>query len=316
MSAAQYGFRKGRSTVDCLTLFVHQMTTRLDRDKKAVAVFFDLKAAFDTVPHGPLLRKLQHSYDIPNIILRWLQSYLSGRSYAVRVNGVCSSTRPVPSGVPQGSCVGPTLFIAYIDGLNSLHLSSGSECLCYADDLVLYKSIKSAQDELDLQQDINKISQFIKSLHLQLNTNKTKYLVFGRHSSPPSLSLCLAVDQVPIESVDFYKYLGVYFDRKLSFSHHSDISAKSAAKAIGTYNTKFSMVAPKHVFETIYHSCIVHALLSSSEAWWPQHGYTRCCVENMTPRVRTCVVLCRRRGRVVKALAQGRGLVMALMAIS
>ncbi len=179
ISNIQYGFRSGRSTVDCLANVVHSCSAMLDDHKKAVGVFFDLRAAFDSVDHQLLIAKLQHQYLIPSAILRWLTSYLSDRKYCVSVNGVLSSERAVSSGVPQGSVIGPTLFLAFIDGLTGLILSPSTQCFLYADDLLLLKPITCAKDEADLQADICSISNYIKSISLEVNVTKTKYLVLA-----------------------------------------------------------------------------------------------------------------------------------------
>ncbi|MCP3668309.1 MAG: hypothetical protein GY696_38455, partial [Gammaproteobacteria bacterium] len=127
--------------------------------KKAIGVLFDLRAAFDSVDHQLLLAKLQHQHQIPPAILRWLTSHLSNRKYRVSVNGALSSERSVSSGVPQGSVIGPSLFLAFIDGLTGLILSPSTQCFLYADDLLLLKPITCAKDEADLQADICSISK-------------------------------------------------------------------------------------------------------------------------------------------------------------
>ncbi|MCP3667072.1 MAG: reverse transcriptase family protein [Gammaproteobacteria bacterium] len=269
LSSVQYGFRSGRSTVDCLANVVHSCSMMLDTHKKAVGVFFYLRAAFDSVDHSLLLQKLHQRYQLPCALLRWLRSYLHERKYAVEVDGAVSATRKALSGVPQGSIIGPSLFIAFIDGLSDLKLSSTSQCFLYADDLLLLKPVRSVQDEVDLQADILAIVTHIESLNLKINSSKTKCIVFGRHSCTPTLSRQLCVAQSVIECVDVFRYLGVFLDCRLSFSYQSDIATSKLKKAVGVLNRNFRKFAPLYVIESVYHVCLLPALLYGIEVWWP-----------------------------------------------
>ena len=129
------------------------------------AVFFDLKKAFDSVPHRLLLLKLS-SLGIDLYLVQWIASYLCERQQAVGVEGSSSDYLPVLSGVPQRSIIGPLLFLIYIDGVSDVNISDGSLAL-YADDIVLYRTICSSSD-------------YISASLLNLNPTKCKYMIITR----------------------------------------------------------------------------------------------------------------------------------------
>ena len=223
---SQWGFLAGKSTTTTLLSVVHDWHLHLEAKSDVCAVFFDLRKAFDSVPHRPLLHKLEN-LGIDKFLLNWITSYLTERDQRVVVNGDESSNLPVLSGVPQGSVLGPLLFIIYVDGVSSV-ISDKASAILYADDMTLYRPIYTPHDYELLQRDINAISRWISDLCMQFNVQKCKYMVFSRKRSIVP-SLCgLSIDDLPLEKVDVYKYLGVYLTSDLCWSVHIDkICAKS-----------------------------------------------------------------------------------------
>ena len=180
LSESQFGFRKGHSTIIPLMVAVHHWHHFLERKQQVLCVFFDIRKAFDSVPHQALLNKLS-SLDVPFILLRWLTSYLTSRLQRVILGGVSSPWLPVKSGIPQASVLGPLLFLSY--DLASLSFSSGTNILMFADDIVLYKLISSQWDSSDFQADVDLLASWAKSNHLSLNAcDQIKADVY--HSQP------------------------------------------------------------------------------------------------------------------------------------
>ena len=136
------------------------------------AVFFDLKKAFESVPHSLLLDKISATGLHP-VLVQWIGAYLTSRSQRTVVGGSASSWDPVLSGVPQGSILGPLWFIIYVNGISELTLNS--KLMLYADDMLLYRVVDNPEDLGVLQLDIDTISDWVSTHHLTLNISKTNH---------------------------------------------------------------------------------------------------------------------------------------------
>ena len=147
LSDSQWGFQAGKSTETGLLATVHSWLNILEQRQEVGAVFFDLRKAFDSVPHARLMAKLQQ-IGLNDHILAWIGDYLTGREQRVTVNGSTSQYSVVPSGIPQGSVLGPLLFLIYVDDLARIPLSASSEAVLYADDLLLFRPIHVIEDSL------------------------------------------------------------------------------------------------------------------------------------------------------------------------
>ena len=148
----------------------------MNEGKVTCALFIDLKKAFDTVNHTTVLQKLA-SYGVNGNTLSWFSSYLSGRSQIVSVNSTLSDFKDINVGVPQGSILGPLLFIIYV---NSLPESVNCKCVMYADDTsLLFTGTEPKSLQSDMNNALSKIASWFDSNMLTLNTKKTKFMVFG-----------------------------------------------------------------------------------------------------------------------------------------
>ena len=149
----------------------------MDLGKPVCSVFFDVRKAFDSVPHATLVSKLQ-SRGLNDFLLRWICDYLRGREQRVVLNVVSSRPRSVLSGVPQGSVLGPLLFILYINDLADLQL--GSKMVVYTVDILLYRSIETNADYNLMQEDVTSIEQWMTDNSLTLNATKCKQMLITR----------------------------------------------------------------------------------------------------------------------------------------
>ena len=182
----QWGFQSRKSTISALLSVVHRLHLSLEDGQEVAAIFYDLKKAFDSVPHLPLLAKLS-SFGIHPSIFSWVTSYLTSRSQQVVLNGVTSTACSVVSGEPQGSVLGPLLFILYTDEITRLSFA-GSLLNSYADDMVLFSSIRHSHDFDVFVQDHAKLCSSIQDHFLTLNSSKCKGMVFFQEEETFSFS--------------------------------------------------------------------------------------------------------------------------------
>ena len=150
---AQHGFRKRRSCATQLINTLNDFADCLNKSEQIDAILLDFSKAFDKVDHEGLLLKLDH-LGIRNSLLSWIRSFLIGRTQKVLVEGKASNPKPVISGVPQGTVLGPLFFLIYINDISE-GLSKGTKLKLFADDSLLYRIIRSAKDVLALQNDLN-----------------------------------------------------------------------------------------------------------------------------------------------------------------
>ena len=219
-SERQGGFRKGRSTTATVANFTDDILTGMKDKQYTVATFIDLKKAFDTVNHKIRLQKLPHYGLSPNIIA-WIRSYLLNRSQCCTVNRITSSNLEIKCGVPQGSILGPLLFLLYINDLQD-KLSHPNVYL-YADDTVIY----STNEDLRLahyrvQTELNHVLSWCEQNQLTINTKKTKAMVFGtnnmiKRAHQPPIILCNS----ELQYVTSFNYLGIKLDNKLNYELHA-----------------------------------------------------------------------------------------------
>ena len=263
----QWGFRPERSAVTALLSVLHEWFLTLEDGNEVCAIFLDYKKAFDIIPHRPLLDKLMY-LGFNEYILRWVTSYLTCRSQRVVVNGESSSQVPVVSGVPQGSVLGPLLFIIYINDLAECNFCSGSKLVMYADDVLLYRNILRAEDYVSLQADLNTVDEWSSSNYLQFNLSKCKYMVMSRKKNVSSPPTPFTLSGHLFDRVYSFKYLGVLIAYDLTWYSHTKMVCDKARKLLGLLYRKFYDASAGTLCQ-LYLSMVRPHLEYASPVWSP-----------------------------------------------
>ena len=260
----QYGFRKKHSTNHALISITEKIRNALDNNLFAVGVFVDFQKAFDTVNHHILIEKLDH-YGIRGCINKWFQSYLSDRKQFVSINGFNSKESNMEHGVPQGSVLGPLLFLLYI---NDLNLSiKNSLTYHFADDTNLLKianSYKKIQKSLNI--DLKNLVSWLLANKISLNKTKTEVIVFRKPRSPPPTDLKIKLNGLRIQPSSTIKYLGLLLDETLSGDAHCSliISKLERAKAM---LCKIRHYVPQDKLISIYYAIFASHLSYGCQVW-------------------------------------------------
>jgi hypothetical protein len=215
---SQYGFRPKHSTTHAIHEFVDQAITSFEEKKTTLGVFLDLSKAFDTIDHSILLSKLEW-YGVRGTALEWFRSYLSNRKQFVQYKETKSSTHTIPCGVPQGSVLGPLLFIIYTNDLpNCLKFS---KAILFADDTTVYLTSKSISNLFNnINSDLELLSEWFRANKLSLNIGKTNYVVFKQNPMQVDEHLKIKIGNNVIEQKNVIQFLGLYIDAKLEWHDH------------------------------------------------------------------------------------------------
>ena len=303
ITSKQHGFRGGMSCETQLIESIHDWSQLLDKGPGQVdVILLDFSKAFDVVPHQRLLSKL-HSYGITNNTSNWIMKFLTQRTQSVVVNGSTSKEAPVTSGVPQGTVLGPLLFLIYINDIED-------NLICplrlFADDSAIYRGISCLQDALQLQKDLIKLQKWAALWQMQFNVSKCKMLRITHKKKPidftytmyqplekennilipeeiiTTTNSLLSVSSsnnnfAPLESITSDKYLGVILDNKLSFNLHVDYIINKATKLLNLCRRNLHM-CNQDVKQTAYNTLVRPHLEYASSAWCP---HTKCNIDKI-----------------------------------
>ena len=270
LSNCQYGFRKNMSPKIAITQLTNQILQALSADKFTITVFLDLKKAFDTLDHDILLDKLQH-YGIRNLCKNWFISYLCDRYQYTIVNNKMSKSARVKTGVPQGSTLGPLLFLLYINDI--VKSSSMLKFILFADDTSV---IHSGSDLVSLTRTVNTeldlVSTWLMANKLSLNIQKTYYIIFAgnkQFNDNFNVKIC----NHDIQRSDSVKYLGVYIDQKLKWNNHVNHIQSKLAKSLGILH-KVKNLLTKDTLVTLYYTLFYPYLHYCNVVWGMAHKTT------------------------------------------
>ena len=260
----QFGFRKGHSTTHALIDLTEAIRKAIDENKFAVGVFIDLQKAFDTVDHKILLKKLDH-YGIRGTANKWFESYLSNRQQFVTINDKHSSLKPMNFGVPQGSVLGPLLFLIYINDLHkAIHYSTTRH---FADDtnlLISNHSPKQLRKQLNI--DLKILTLWLKANKISLNSSKTEILIFKHPNKPLTYDLKLLLDGKRLYPSKYVKYLGILIDPHLTWNYHIKTLAPKLARATGML-AKLRHYVPHEGLRNIYFGIFASIMNYGSQIW-------------------------------------------------
>ena len=200
LNNCQYGFRSQMSTSHALMDLVEEITSSIDAKKISIGVFIDLKKAFDTVNHTLLIDKLEY-YGIRGIAQEWLKSYLKDRKQFVQIDECASTLLNVTCGVPQGSILGPKLFILYINDI--CNASTSLEFILFADDTNVFYSGVDIQTICEcISRELDKLHVWLSVNKLSLNVDKTNFILFGNRKNIDNV--CISMNNSIITSTDYY----------------------------------------------------------------------------------------------------------------
>ena len=271
LAVNQFGFRRARSTALALTQFTDEVLSNMDKGLVNGVVFIDLKKAFDTVDHVILLGKLK-SLGISSNNLEWFHSYLSSRYQKTVIGQASSTSRQVSVGVPQGSILGPLLFAIYINDLPKV--LRNTTVTLFADDTALYCSSQSARDlQTMLNQDLDRLAQWLYEHKLTLNVSKSKFMLIGGPRKLNTLQeLTLTIKEKELDRVNSYKYLGVIINENLSWTDHVDYIKIKVSQRLGVLQ-RIKHLLPRDTRE-LFVKAMVLPILDYADVTWGDKSNT------------------------------------------
>ena len=261
----QHGFSKGKSTTTNLLEALNIWSEALMHGIPVDLLFLDYSKAFDSVPHQRLIKQVE-SFGIHGSALAWIAAFLTDRRQQVRANGELSDFKPVLSGVPQGSILGPVLFTLYV---NDIPTEIETIISMYADDTKIYNAITSESSITSLKSDLRKLESWAQIMQMKFHPAKCKVMHLGKHNTKETYQMRTEDGKLHnLEETEIEKDLGVEVDNKLKFSPHVQTKVNKANKVLGCLKRTFKHLN-KEVFTMLYKSLVRPHLEYASCIWSP-----------------------------------------------
>jgi Reverse transcriptase (RNA-dependent DNA polymerase)/Endonuclease-reverse transcriptase len=262
LESSQHGFVPGRSCTTNLIEFLDKVTEAVDGGHGVDIVFLDFAKAFDMVPRQRLIAKLK-ARGVRGKVLQWIDAWLTGREQRVVINGKKSGWEKVRSGVPQGSVLGPILFLIFISDLDS-RASPGTLLAKFADDTKLAQEIRTDQDREELQRSLNGVQEWAELWGMKFNVAKCKVMQVGRRNEPHTYSL----NGIQLEYTEEERDIGVLVSKTLKPSAQCCKAARTATTVLGQITRSFKC-RDKKTFVALYKRYVRPHLEFSVQAWSP-----------------------------------------------
>ena len=262
LSNTQFGFRKNMSTETALINYINKIHDGLNKKHYVMSIFMDLSKAFDLINHSILKHKLEH-YGFRGTFLDLIMSYVQNRQYFVSANGHKSSTKTVNIGVPQGSILGPLLFILYINDMKNssdkLHFSQ------FADDsTATYSSSNLNTCQTTLKTEFIKVLDWLNANKLIINLNKTNLMVFTNKTRRADVSI--DVNNHNIKEIKECKFLGIMLDNKLNWHSHINYISNKISKSVAILRL-LKYIFPKNILKTLYLTLVYPYIIYCNIIW-------------------------------------------------
>ena len=258
----QHGFRRGLSCETQLLETTSDLLKSLDAGERVDVAILDFSKAFDTVPHRRLMTKLNH-FGVKGNVHSWIRQFLQNIPQKVVVDGESSGEVRVASGVPQGTVLGPLLFLCHI---NDLPVHVNSHIRLFADDCLLYRTINCHEDHLILQRDLHALTVWTKTWGMSFNANKCYILPVNK--SPIVQPFFYQLDNTILRYVQSYPYLGVTLQHDLKYGEHVNKIACKAGKVLGLCQRNLKH-CPQKLKELAYFSLVRSMLDNCASIWDP-----------------------------------------------
>ena len=264
LSHFQHGFRSNHSCESQLIITIENLARNIDSGLQTDLLILDFQKAFDTVPHQRLLKKLNH-YGIRGSIWKWIQNWLTNRTQKVVVDGVSAQPVPVLSGVPQGTVLGPLMFLIYINDIAS-HISNTTFIRLFADDCLLYRVIKTSDDNEVLQNDLTSLYNWSRKWQMSFNASKCKTLRVTTKRKP--IVYTYSMGNEDLECVSHHPYLGVEITHNLKWSMHINNIVAKANRALWFIRRNLHRCS-KSIKEQMYTALVRPHLEYACAVWDP-----------------------------------------------
>lgn len=271
----QYGFRKNHSTEFAALELVDRVMLNLENRDRHLSIFMDLSKAFDCINHDTLILKLEH-YGMTPVSIALIKNYLSNRQQFVQIENFKSNLGHIGIGVPQGSILGPLLFLIYINDIASC--TDILSAILYADDSTFSACIDDLKTESNvatstlINQELDKVNTWLLANKLCLNAKKTQYMTFNRTEKETELEL--SINNTTLENVNEFNFLGLMINNKMDWNSHINMISSKINRNIGIIR-RLRHLVPPHTLTTLYYT-LVHPHLTYMLLAW---GYDSSTIE-------------------------------------
>ena len=269
---SQHGFLPGKSCLTQMTNVIDNISSSLNKWHDVDMVYFDFAKAFDSVNHDIVLQKLKSEFKIDGLMLKFIKEYLKDRTQKVVIGDKSSTSLPVESGVPQGSILGPLLFVLYINDIYKC-VYDGTNIALYADDTKIWRKIVSETDCFLLNNDINSLNKWALRNEMSFHSTKCKILTFSLRTTPNDILLfqkfSYELGDTILDYDDNEIDLGAYLTTKLTWDSHHDFICKKASRQLGLLCRTCHFVKNPNKKRSLYIMIVRSLFEHCGEIWAP-----------------------------------------------